>query len=219
MTISLPTVPAVSTPPSQADPTNFASRGDTYFSELKAFADALFAAIPELNKIVSGVGAVLEPAAYNSGTTYNFPDLVACVDGYTYRCIDTSVTGVNPVTDDGTTWVRQTERLVTDVALAVDVAGLSSVNLSCSANDSFLVSGFDRAVELSLTNFVAGRTVNVVLIDPGANAVTFSASEDLYWAGGNEVSPSASGATVVTFTKVSDTIVVVSYQEGYTTVT
>lgn len=43
--------------------------------------------------------------AYNNGTTYNFPNIVVCTDGYTYRCLGTSVVGDNPVTSTSGNWI------------------------------------------------------------------------------------------------------------------
>jgi len=48
----------------------------------------------------------VSPSAYDSATTYNFPDVVAYTDGYTYRCIGTNVTGEDPSTSSN--WARIT---------------------------------------------------------------------------------------------------------------
>lgn len=42
--------------------------------------------------------------AYDSNNTYNFPDVVACLDGYAYRCIGYNVKGDEPSTSSN--WVR-----------------------------------------------------------------------------------------------------------------
>lgn len=45
-------------------------------------------------------------SVYSGTETYNFPDMIAYTDGYTYRCIGTNVTGEEP--DTSTKWVRIT---------------------------------------------------------------------------------------------------------------
>jgi len=50
--------------------------------------------------------AASQVTAWDSGTTYNFPDLVARPDGHTYRCIGTNVTGTAP--ESSIQWVRIT---------------------------------------------------------------------------------------------------------------
>lgn len=44
--------------------------------------------------------------AWNAATTYNYPDVVAFVDGYTYRCVGQNVTGDVP--NASKNWVIQT---------------------------------------------------------------------------------------------------------------
>jgi hypothetical protein len=66
-------------------------------------------------------------AAYLNTATYNFPDVVAAIDGYGYRCIGFNVTGVNPVTDDGTTWTRLTTPMATANETAVGLSSTTAV--------------------------------------------------------------------------------------------
>jgi hypothetical protein len=42
----------------------------------------------------------------DSPASYDYPDIVAGSNGYTYRCVGTAVVGVDPVSDDGTNWVN-----------------------------------------------------------------------------------------------------------------
>lgn len=46
----------------------------------------------------------ITPEAYDPEKTYNFPDVVAYIDGQTYRCIGENVIGENP--DISNNWVR-----------------------------------------------------------------------------------------------------------------
>lgn len=44
------------------------------------------------------------PEAYKPDKTYSFPDLVAYIDGQTYRCVGENIIGENP--DTSNNWVR-----------------------------------------------------------------------------------------------------------------
>lgn len=109
MALEFTTTSTLSTPPSKADPANFASRADTFLGELPGFQSEINSIVTELNKITSGLDQAAPIAAWVVGTTYDFPDVVAGSDGYSYRCIDTAVVGENPTTDDGTYWIRISE--------------------------------------------------------------------------------------------------------------
>jgi hypothetical protein len=95
--ITLVALSTISTPPTKANPSNFASRADNFLGELPTLQTELNAAITELNKITSGLDQTTPISAYASGTTYDFPDVCAGTDGHTYRCISTSVIGDDPV--------------------------------------------------------------------------------------------------------------------------
>lgn len=106
MAITIPSVTELPNPPLKSDPSNFAARADAFLSALELFSSELNATIAGMNGVTSGLDQTEPIAAYNASTTYGFPDVCAGSDGYTYRCIGTSVTAVDPTTDDGTTWVR-----------------------------------------------------------------------------------------------------------------
>ena len=122
MALSIPSITELSTPPSKTDPTNFAQRADTFLGELPTLATETNAAIVELNKITSGLDQTEPIAAWSSGTTYNFPDVVAGSDGQTYRCIDTEVLNFNPTTDDGTKWLRLTNKFASTLQATTGTA-------------------------------------------------------------------------------------------------
>lgn len=127
MVLSISPITDLPQPPLKTDPSNFAERADTFLDSLPDFVTETNAAIGEMNKITSGLDQTEPITAYNAATTYNFPDVCAGSDGYTYRCVGTSVVGVDPVTDDGTNWTR----LTTPMASEADA-------LSASGEDSAL---------------------------------------------------------------------------------
>jgi len=58
-----------------------------------------------MNKITSGLDQATPIDAWEgTPTSYDFPDVVAGSDGQSYRCLGTAVVGVDPITDDGTSW-------------------------------------------------------------------------------------------------------------------
>jgi hypothetical protein len=104
-TITIPTIDSLPEPPTKADPVNFAARADTFLEALPDFANTTNAAITEMNKIGAGLDQQTPIAAYDSGTSYNFPDVVAGSDGYSYRCVGTSVLADDPVGSATGNWV------------------------------------------------------------------------------------------------------------------
>lgn len=106
MAISLNNLSPLPTPPAKTDPANFAQRADDFLATLPGLVAEANAMIAELNKLTSGLDQATPIAAWSAGTTYNFPDVVAGSDGYSYRCIDTGVTGVDPVGDTSAKWVN-----------------------------------------------------------------------------------------------------------------
>lgn len=73
--------------------------------------------------------------AWNSGTTYSFPDLVARPDGHTYRCLGEGVTGL-PVPESSAQWACITTFVSMDVENAwIDGLGFGDVNPSDSFGD------------------------------------------------------------------------------------
>lgn len=109
MPINIDPITALPTPPTKADPANFAERADGFLGALPGFAAETNAAITEINKITSGLDQATPIAAWVAGTTYDFPGVVAGSDGYSYRCVGTGVVGVDPVSDDGSNWIRIAE--------------------------------------------------------------------------------------------------------------
>lgn len=55
---------------------------------LEAKADAQYA-----DEVATTLEGIAEPLAWDENETYNYPDIVAYTDGYTYRCVGTNVTG------------------------------------------------------------------------------------------------------------------------------
>ena len=66
---------------------------------LAAKADSLYA-----DQIASQLEGIVAPLAWDPTETYNYPDIVAYTDGYTYRCVGTNVTGTD-VPGQSTQWV------------------------------------------------------------------------------------------------------------------
>ncbi|SDP77193.1 hypothetical protein [Desulforhopalus singaporensis] len=106
MALNIPSITALPDPPSKADPANFAERADAFLDALADFCTELNASVAELNTITSGLDQQTAIVAWDNATTYDFPDVVAGSDGYSYRCIDTGVLNVDPTTDDGTYWLK-----------------------------------------------------------------------------------------------------------------
>ena len=106
MTISLTEITDLPTPPTKASPATFAALADIFLAALPTLVTETNAALVGLNTIISGIDQTEPIAAYNAGTTYNFPDCCAGTDGYTYRCIGTSILADNPVGSITGEWVR-----------------------------------------------------------------------------------------------------------------
>jgi hypothetical protein len=106
MPINLTAITSLPAPPQKSSPSTFAARADSFLAALPTFGNEVNAAITELNKITSGLDQAEPIAAWLVGTTYDFPDVVAGSDGYSYRCIDTGVVGDNPVTSTTGKWVK-----------------------------------------------------------------------------------------------------------------
>lgn len=219
MAVTVPQVDPLSTPPTKTDPTNFAVRADIFLSELQVFSSQLASVITELNKLTSGLNNVEPAGAYNSGTTYNFPEIVACIDGFTYRCVGSSVVGVNPMTDDGTSWVKQVAPSILEAVEDIDLTGVGSAALDGINYDIFNVENFNQATTLTLTMNV-GRTATIFLRNPGENALTIAITgvTTIYWEGGAEMVPDPVGVSLATVTRLTSTVAVISYNVGYNTV-
>lgn len=66
---------------------------------LASKADSLYA-----DEIATQLEGIAAPLAWDPTATYNYPDIVAYTDGYTYRCVGTNVTGAD-VPGQSTQWV------------------------------------------------------------------------------------------------------------------
>lgn len=108
MAIILNPIPFLSEPvPQKTDMENFDPRADKFLTELPPWGAAINAMIAELNKLISGLDQQEPiPAWEDAPTSYSFPQVVAGSDGYSYRCVDVGVVGVDPVTDGGVHWRR-----------------------------------------------------------------------------------------------------------------
>jgi hypothetical protein len=120
--ITIPTIDSLPEPPTKADPVNFAARADTFLGALPDFADTTNAAITEMNKIGAGLDQQTPIAAYDPGTTYDFPDVVAGSDGYSYRCVGTAVLADDPVGSVTGNWVEINSRAIVAAEAAQSTA-------------------------------------------------------------------------------------------------
>jgi len=111
------TIPPITTlpdPPSRQDPANFSTRGDAFMGALPALARELNAVGEAINSNLAAIESAVANAGisaappYDNGAMYNYPDIVAGSDGYTYRCKGTNVTGDNPVGSGTGNWVSLT---------------------------------------------------------------------------------------------------------------
>lgn len=66
---------------------------------LDSKADAQYA-----DDVATTLEGIAAPFAWDDTATYNYPDIVAYTDGYTYRCVGTNVTGAD-VPGQSTAWV------------------------------------------------------------------------------------------------------------------
>lgn len=95
--------------PTKADPVNFAVRADAHVAALPLLVTQINAMINEVNKITSGLDQTEPIVAWQPDpASYSFPTCVAGEDGNTYRCLDVDVVNINPVTDNGTYWLKLT---------------------------------------------------------------------------------------------------------------
>jgi hypothetical protein len=81
------------------------SANNAAISETNALNSANSATISETNAAASAATALgASASAWVITTTYNYPDIVAYTDGYTYRCIGANILGEIPSTSIN--WVR-----------------------------------------------------------------------------------------------------------------
>lgn len=89
-----------STPDGEFDadsPTGYTQSSKTW--ALSSKADAQYA-----DEVATQLEGIEAPFAWDDTATYNYPDIVAYTDGYTYRCVGTNVTGTD-VPGQSTQWV------------------------------------------------------------------------------------------------------------------
>lgn len=107
MALNIPTLTDFPPPPSVNDSINFRTKAVNHVTHLgTVFTPEMNAIVDELNLITSGFDQVEPIAEWVVGTTYNFPTSVAGSNGHTYRCVSTNVTGVDPISDNGTNWLQ-----------------------------------------------------------------------------------------------------------------
>ncbi len=78
-------------------PTGYTQSSKTW--ALSSKEDAQYA-----DEIATQLEGIEAPFAWDDTATYNYPDVVAYTDGYTYRCVGTNVTGTD-VPGQSTEWV------------------------------------------------------------------------------------------------------------------
>ncbi len=164
------------------------------------------AAIVTRNLTAANIGAA---AASHSHTASNVSDFATAVSGNSAVAANTAKRSY-PTTDEA-----KLDSL--DLTQTVSAAA-ASVTLNATIYDSFYLSGFNQNITLDI-NMAVGRTITVFLYNPGAYTITWDIdATSKYWAGGAVVTPDATGITVVTITKVSTAVAIVSAQTGYTAV-
>jgi len=188
--------------PSKGDPINFAERADVMVAEFVTVIDSQNDAITEMNKIISGLDQTEPIAAYNPATPYTFPTCVACTDGYTYRCIGTAVTGVNPITDTATSWVRVGG--ATDNLVDIGNAGTSQT-LNCIFYDTFTMTCDQSTLTLAVSNLRVGRSINLVLTGADNCAITWPSGT--WWPDGGLEPVFTSGVDRVVMQRMSSTVI------------
>ena len=205
MTITITPVTDIPTPPQKSDPANFPERADTFLASLPDFVTELNAAISELNEMTSGLDQTEPTVAYNSGTTYNFPDICAGTDGFTYRCIDTGVIGVDPVTDDGTNWV-----VLNAAAKSLPVTDHGSVSgaVAIDARVDVHIMTLTGNTTFSFTNFPSGRHRTLMLrITNGAVSVPAPWPAEVDWPAGEAPELSSARDRIILTTEDGGTII------------
>lgn len=170
MTLSIPPIASLPQPPLKTDPANFAERADTFLDALPDFVTETNTAIGEMNKITSGLDQQSPIAAFSPSTTYNFPDVVAGSDGYSYRCVGTGVVGVEPTTDDGTYWVKLATPLASE---AEALAGAEDEKALSPATSLAMIRSMAMPEPPSGVD-VTGGIFGMDLSKTGANQVTVS---------------------------------------------
>jgi hypothetical protein len=207
MALNIPTLSQLSTPPSKSNPANFAERADTFLGELPVLQTEMNEAIIEMNKITAGLDNTEPTAAYNPATTYNFPDVVACTDGHTYRCIDTGVVGVNPIGDTTNKWVMVGYIPVSvnwDNLNAVGTIG-ATVSLACNFYDTHTFTCGNATTAITLTSFAIGRTITLIITNGGSSTITWPTGTK--WPNGTAPTLTTSGTDRIVMQRVTSTVI------------
>jgi len=170
MTITISPITDLPDPPLKTDPTNFASRADTFLDALPDFVVETNAAISELNTITSGLDQGSPIAAWSSVTTYDFPDVVAGSDGATYRCVDTGVLNQDPTTDDGTYWLKISA--VLDKFKDYGNAG-TSLAIYPDAFDTIKLTCDQSTLALTIPSMTIGRNFVLIIVNGGGCTITW----------------------------------------------
>lgn len=168
------------------------------------------------------------PAWEDDPTSYDYPDVVAATDGYSYRCIGADVVGEDPASDDGTYWTRLPGIPIVTVAdegkaLIVDSSGdlvataipqidtLHAIGnagttqtLDTVSYDTFTFVCDQTTLDLSGSSIAIGRTVTLVI--SGGDGCTITWPTGIQWPGGTEPSLS-SGTDRVVLQRISSTVI------------
>lgn len=118
--------------------------GDATASGLASSINASATEINANRVLAENAAASFSATEYSGSATYDFPDTVIGSDGNTYRCLDTGVTGDNPVGSGTGDWLRIT---YTTGAASETVAGIIEIATATEALDET-----DNAVALTPHN-------------------------------------------------------------------
>lgn len=164
-------ITALPTPPSKADPANFATRGDAFLGALPTFTtqanalaievnnDAAAAAVSAANAAASAAqaNAVTGVTKWVSGTTYaNGAAVYSPIDYFTYRRKTASGSDTTDPSADTTNWTR--------VVGTGDVAYSSDGNLRTPLNNA------GNRVLINVSNQYQGRNSRLVVRYTGAGS-------------------------------------------------
>jgi len=211
MPITIPTITQFTTPvPVKSDPVNFPSRADVMVSEFVTVITSQNAAIVEMNKIGAGLDQATPISAYNAGTTYNFPTVVAGSDGNSYRCMGTGIVGENPVGSVTGNWYKLT-------AVGIDCqndhgnAG-TALTINCHPFDTHTFTCDQTTLTITASNFNVGRNVTLIITNGGGCTITWPSGTK--WPYGQAPSLSTAGVDRVQLQKVGTSTIHASLAGG-----
>jgi hypothetical protein len=197
MPLNITPITEIPDPPTKSDPVNFADRADTFLASLPDLVTDLNSMISELNTIGAGLYQATPIAAYNAGTTYSFPTVVAGSDGNSYRCMGTGIIGENPVGSVTGNWYKITAVGI-DSLHAHGNAG-TAITLDCHAFDTHTFTCDQATLTITANNFNIGR--NVTLVITGGDNCTFTWPTGAKWPYG-QVPTLSSGVDRVQMQKI-----------------